>query len=113
MRPKVSRHDQKAAEARVRAVTDWMAAREDSSPPAPEAIEAAAAFLALPPTQRDESVRCGLAVVHHVSGHMVAVWHERDALSGPVFDAVCSCGSDRVCEHLLIALAPAQVGKPA
>ena len=86
-------------------VTKWIAAREGSKPPAAETIEAAAAIIATPPTLRDTWVRCGIATVHGVNGHLVVLYRERDDPRSPVVDGQCSCGrTDEVCEHLLVAL---------
>jgi hypothetical protein len=97
--------DLAAARARVKAVTDWIAARaEDSYPPAPGAIDAAVAILAVPPSQRDVSVSVHPATVCRVGGHLVAVYRFGSRV-GAVATAECSCPDNRVCEHLLVALA--------
>jgi hypothetical protein len=91
------------ARASLAAVTDWIAARDGAIPPDAATVEAAAAIIATPPTERDTWVRCGIATVHGVNGHLIALY--RDKPGSPVTDAECSCGrTDAVCEHLLVAL---------
>ena len=51
-------HGPAAARARAKAVTNWLAAREDSSPPGPAAVGAAVGILAAPPHQRDVRSAC-------------------------------------------------------
>jgi hypothetical protein len=89
---------------RLSAVTDWIAAREDSSPPDPGAVDAAVAILAAPPTQRDVSHSVHSATVYRVGGHLVAVYRFGSRV-GAVAAAECSCPDNGVCEHLLVALA--------
>jgi hypothetical protein len=92
------------ARARLRAVTDWIAAREGSSPPDPAAVNGAAIILAAPPTDRDVSHSVHPATVYHVCGHLVAVYRLGSRV-GEVATAECSCEDSGVCEHLLAALA--------
>ena len=96
--------DLAAATARVSAVTDWIAAREGSSQPDPQTVAAAVAILATPPHHRDTWVNVHPATVHGVSGHLVAIYH-LGTPGGPVAYAQCSCPSNNLCEHLLVALA--------
>jgi hypothetical protein len=72
--------------------------------PTEAAITAAARILATSPNRRKASVNVHPATVHRVDGHLVAVYHFDD---GEVVDAECSCSSKGLCEHLLVALAPA------
>jgi hypothetical protein len=97
-------HDRAAARTRVKAVTDWIAARERSSPPDPGAVDAAVAILASPSPQRDVSHSVHPAIVYRVRGTLVAVYRFGSRV-GAVATAECSCPDDGVCEHLLVALA--------
>jgi hypothetical protein len=99
-----SARDLAQARARLSAVTDWIAAREGSSPPDPGAVDAAASILAAPPTHRDVSHSVHPATVYHVGGHLVAVYRLGSRI-GEVATAECSCPDNGVCEHLLAALA--------
>lgn len=92
------------ARARLRAVADWIAAREGSSPPDPAAVNGAAIILAASPTSRDLSHSVHPATVYHVGGHLVAVYRLGSRV-GAVATAECSCEDNGVCEHLLAALA--------
>lgn len=99
-----SAHDLAQARARLSAVTDWIAAREGSSPPDPGAVDAAASILAAPPTDRDVSHSVHPATVYRVGGHLVAAYRFGSRV-GEVATAECSCPDNGVCEHLLAALA--------
>jgi hypothetical protein len=99
-----SARDLAEARARLSAVTDWIAARVDSSPPDQSAIDAAVGILAAPPPQRDVSVSVHPATVCRVGGHLVAVYRFGSRV-GVVATAECSCPDSGVCEHLLVALA--------
>ena len=92
------------AQARLRAVTDWIAAREGSILPDPRAVDAAVSILAAPPTHRDVSHSMHPATVYRVGGHLVAVYRFGSRV-GEVASAECSCEDSGVCEHLLAALA--------
>lgn len=92
------------ARARLRAVSDWIAAREGSSPPGQSAVNGAALILAAPPASRDVSLSIHPATVYHVQGHLVAVYR-LGSRAGEIATAECSCEDDNVCEHLLAALA--------
>jgi hypothetical protein len=97
-------HDPAAARTRIEAVTDWIAAREGSNPPDPAAINAGVSILVTPPPRRDVSVSVHPATVWRVCGHLVAVYRF-GSLVGAVATAECSCPSEGLCEHLLVALA--------
>ena len=99
-----SAHDLAQARARLSAVTDWIAAREGSSPPDPGAVDAAASVLAATPAHRDVSHSVHSATVYRVGGHLVAVYRFGSRV-GAVATAECSCPDNGVCEHLLVALA--------
>jgi hypothetical protein len=103
-----SARDLEAARARVKAVTDWIAAREGSSQPGPAAVNAAVIILATPPHRRDTSLSVHPATVHRVSGHLVAVYHLGER-GGEVATAECSCPGEGLCEHLLASLAGQEV----
>jgi hypothetical protein len=100
--------DLETARARVKAVTDWIAAWVGSSQPAPAAVDAAVIILATPPTRRDTSVSVHSATVHRVSGHMVAIYHLGER-GGGVAAAECTCSSVGLCEHPIAALAGEEV----
>jgi hypothetical protein len=89
---------------RLRAVTDWIAARGGSGPPDPAAVNGAAIILAAPPADRDISLTVDPATVYHVQGHLVAVYRLGSRV-GAVAAAECSCEDSGVCEHLLAVLA--------
>jgi hypothetical protein len=99
-----AKRDLTAARARVNAVTGWLAAREGSRQPDPEAVDAAVRILAAPPNHRDVSVSVHPATIWRVGGHIVAVYRFGSRV-GAVATAECSCPDNRVCEHLLVALA--------
>jgi hypothetical protein len=99
-----ARRDLTAARARVNAVTDWIAAKEGSRQPDPETVDAAVSILAAPPNRRGVSVSVHPATVSRVGGHLVAVYRFGSRV-GAVATAECSCPDNRVCEHLLVALA--------
>jgi hypothetical protein len=99
-----SGRDLAAARARLGAVTDWLAARESSNQPDPAAVDAAVSILTAPPDHRDVSVSVHPATVWRVRGHLVAVYHF-GSRTGAVATAECSCASEGLCEHLLVALA--------
>jgi hypothetical protein len=102
--PRLSPRDLEWARTRVKAVTDWIAARAGSSQPGPAAVEAAVRILATPPHRRNTSHSVHPATVYRVNGHLVAVY--RDPGHSEVVTAECSCPDDEgVCEHLLAALA--------
>jgi hypothetical protein len=103
-----SARDLETARARVKAVTDWIAAREGSSQPDPAAVDAAVIILATPPTRRDTSVSVHPATVHRVNGHLVAIYHLGER-GGEVAAAECSCPAEGLCEHLLAALAGEEI----
>jgi hypothetical protein len=79
-----SARDLAEARALLSAVTDWIAARQDSS--------------------LDVSVSVHPATVCRVGGHLVAVCRFGSRI-GVVATAECSCPDNGVCEHLLVALA--------
>jgi hypothetical protein len=99
-----ARPDLTAARARINAVTDWIAAREDSRQPDPAAVDAAVSILAAPPNHRDVSVSVHPATVWRVCGQTVAVYRFESRV-GAVATAECSCPGNGLCEHLLVALA--------
>lgn len=101
--PRLPPRDLEWARTRLKAVTDWIAAREGSSQPGPGAVEAAARILATPPHRRDSSHSVHAATVYHVNGHLVAVY--RNPGHSEVVTAECSCTGEDLCEHLLVALA--------
>jgi hypothetical protein len=61
-------------------------------------------ILAASPHHRDVSVSVHPATVWRVAGHLVAVYHFGSRV-GAVATAECSCPSNGLCEHLLVALA--------
>jgi hypothetical protein len=101
---RLSPRDLEWARTRVKAVTDWIATREGSSPPGTAAVEAAVRILATPPHRRNTSHSVHAATIYRVNGHLVAVY--RNPGHSEVVTAECSCPHDEsVCEHLLVALA--------